>query len=479
MCSTNVRNLARFKIGRRTITLVASLILVCHTISAAAQSIQPIYSFTNNANPIAGLTLGPDGNLYGTTYEGGNTYQGTVFRITTNGALTTLVTFGNDNGAYPEAALALGPDGNFYGTTTYGGANFMAGTVFRMTTDGALTTLATFAGGNGEYPIGPLVLSADGNFYGTTVHGGTGDYGTVFRITTNGTQTVLASFGNTNGAYIVAGLTSGPDGNFYGTAANGGSNNDGTVFRVTTNGEVTALASLNYTIGAHPYAGLTLGPDGNFYSATVYGGLPTGDFPSGYGTIFRITTNGTLTTLAEFANTNGETPFATLTLGPDGNLYGTTSQGIGSGGTVFRITTNGALTTLATFDFTNGANPFNGLTLGPDGNFYGTTSRGGSGSGDGNGVIYRLNLPPSIITQPSNQIVFPGREATFAVALFGTTPFECRWLYNGTPIPDATNSTFTVPHVKPSSTGNYQVIVTNTWGGTTSTVATLTRAVPP
>src|SRR5436190_100386 len=104
---------------------------------AQAQSIQPIYSFTDGAYPYAALTLGPDGNFYGTTFEGGSSLVGTVFQVTTDGALRTLVSFAESSarGAYPYAALTLGPDGNFYGTTTEGGSSDL-GTVFRVTTGG-------------------------------------------------------------------------------------------------------------------------------------------------------------------------------------------------------------------------------------------------------------------------------------------------------------------------------------------------------
>src|SRR5882724_10577465 len=105
--------------------------------AAQAQSIQPIYSFTDGAYPYAALTLGPDGNFYGTTLEGGSNPLGTVFQVTADGELTTLVNFAGANGATPLASLTLGPDGNFYGTTYEGGGG-LVGTVFQATTDGAL-----------------------------------------------------------------------------------------------------------------------------------------------------------------------------------------------------------------------------------------------------------------------------------------------------------------------------------------------------
>jgi len=134
-------------------------------LTAHAHTAVPIFSFdvsgTNGAYPEASLTLGPDGNFYGTTESGGATTNGTLFKMTPNGTLTTLVNFNGTNGANPLAALTLGPDGNFYGTTEYGGntignaslnAGLGGGTVFQVTTSGTLITLVNFAATNGASP---------------------------------------------------------------------------------------------------------------------------------------------------------------------------------------------------------------------------------------------------------------------------------------------------------------------------------------
>lgn len=287
------------------------------------------------------MTLGGDGNLYGTTDFGGNTNlnngsgYGTVFQITTNGTLTTLVSFANTNGANPYAGLTLDNDGNFYGTTPQGGSTGW-GTVFQVTTNGTLTTLVSFAKTNGGYPEAALTLGNDGNFYGTTYMGGNttlddgNGVGTIFRVTTNGALNELASFNGTNGWNPDAALTLGNDGNFYGTTDSGGSSFAGTVFKVTTNGTLTTLVSFGNTNGAEPDTALVLGSDGNFYGTTDFGGDVTNSaypaYSSGFGTVFKVTTNGTLTTLAFFSGTNGINPNA-LTLGNDGNFYGTTRRG--------------------------------------------------------------------------------------------------------------------------------------------------------
>jgi uncharacterized repeat protein (TIGR03803 family) len=240
--------------------------------------------------------MGNDGNFYGTTFYGGSTNfkggYGTVFRVTTNGTLTMLVPFNGTNGSHPLGTLTLGSDGNFYGTTESGGDNDR-GTIFQMTTNGTLTTLVSFNWTNGAEPSAGLTLGNDGNFYGTTSDGGSNDLGTVFQVTTNGALTTLVSFNFTNGASPVAALTLGNDGNFYGTTEEGGSytnlnNGDGggTIFRVTTNGVLTTLISFNGTNGLLPEAALTLGSDGNFYGTTACGGGNGGG--DGDGTIFRL-----------------------------------------------------------------------------------------------------------------------------------------------------------------------------------------------
>jgi uncharacterized repeat protein (TIGR03803 family) len=243
-----------------------------------------LFSFTRNngvyprAFPEAALTLGNDGNFYGTTPSGGSSGLGNVF--TTYGGFTALVSFANTNGENPSA-LTLGNDGNFYGTT-YGGGSNNIGTVFKVTTNGTLTTLVSFKGSYLAYPQAGLTLGTDGNFYGTTYGGGSSIYyGTVFKVTTNGTLTTLSSFSGTNGANPEAALTLGTDGNFYGTTYGGGSNNIGTVFKVTTNGALTTLISFNGSNGGYPRAALTLGNDGNFYGTTS-GGSSSG------GTVFRL-----------------------------------------------------------------------------------------------------------------------------------------------------------------------------------------------
>jgi uncharacterized repeat protein (TIGR03803 family) len=234
------------------------------------------------------LVQGSDGNFYGTTQVGGTNGSGTVFKITPSGALTTLHSFDGADGSNPAAVLMQASDGNLYGTTEAGGANGNYGTVFKITPAGTLTTLHSFGGADGWEPAAGLVQASDGNFYGTTYIGGAnGNYGTVFKITPTGTLTTLYSFcsqsGCADGALPRAGLVQASDGDFYGTTAFGGANYyEGTVFKITPNGTLTTLHSFDGADGGDPNA-LVQASDGNFYGTTVLGGA-NGD----NGTVFRL-----------------------------------------------------------------------------------------------------------------------------------------------------------------------------------------------
>ena len=299
----------------------------------------------------------------------------------------TLYSFDGPEGQWPYAGLVQGTDGNFYGTTSVGGATG-AGTVFKITPGGTLTTLHSFDGTDGEDPYAGLVQATDGDLYGTTYGGGADGYGTVFRITPSGTLTTLHSFcsqsGCPDGDNPYAGLVQATNGDFYGTTYGGGANGYGTVFRITPSGTLTTLHSFCSQSGCpdgdNPYAGLVQATGGDLYGTTVYGGTSSACsiFANGCGTVFKITPGGTLTTLHSFDNTDGAAPFAALVQAIDGDFYGTTyGGGPDEDGTVFRITPSGTLTTLHGFDYLDGEEPEAGLVQATDGNFYGTTHAGG------------------------------------------------------------------------------------------------------
>ncbi|MGH9316813.1 MAG: choice-of-anchor tandem repeat GloVer-containing protein, partial [Thermoanaerobaculia bacterium] len=344
-------------------TAVLAVVATCLFAAAAvAQTYDVLKAFTfTGLRPYAGLIQGTDGNLYGTTYQGGTNGYGTIFRIDTNGkTLTTLHSFAGSDGANPYAGLIQATDGNLYGATLEGGQSGY-GTIFKIDTNGTtLTTLHSFAYSDGAYPAGCLIQGTDGNLYGATLEGGASGYGTVFKIDTNGTTfTTLHSFAGSDGATPYAGLIQGTDGNLYGTTYRGGANNDGTIFKIHTDGtSFTTLHSFVGSDGVNLYAGLIQGTDGNLYGTTAFGGA------NNYGTIFKIDTNGsTLTTLHSFAGSDGANPEPGLVQGTDGNLYGTTLSGGATVyyGTIFKIDTSGStLTTLHSFGSID-AVPYAGL----------------------------------------------------------------------------------------------------------------------
>lgn len=297
-----------------------------------------------------------------------------------------LSSFGQTNGSAPTS-LIQGTDHNFYGTTQNGGSTNY-GTVFEFaTTNQTLISLSSFTnlGGSVTYPVG-LTQKADGSFFGVSFLGGAYGYGTIFQIGTNNTPEIVYSFDWTNGGQPRSSLLYNPtDGNYYGTTYIGGTNgNYGTIYRLTSGGVFTSLFSFGGTNGNGPGAPLILGPDGNMYGTTSYGGSNSS------GTVFRISTNGVLTSLFSFDGpANGANPLGGLVLAPDGLLYGTTSQyGTDGHGTIFRIDTNGNLTTLLAFNGTNGATPYTTLLNHGDGTLYGTTYFGGTNNNYG--TIFRI-----------------------------------------------------------------------------------------
>ncbi|MFY9844520.1 MAG: choice-of-anchor tandem repeat GloVer-containing protein [Terriglobales bacterium] len=348
-------------------------------------------------NPYSALIQGTDGNLYGTTVDGGAYHGGTIFKITPNGELTRLYSFCSQDscadGEYPVMALVEGPDGNFYGTTQSGGTSGGWGTVFKITPMGTLTTLYSFGGPDGAGPYSPLLIARNGNFYGTTNGGGNSNAGTVYAITSTGTLTTLYNFcsqaGCTDGQYPVGALIQASDGEIYGTTHAGGSyaacNVDGcgTVFKITLSGKLTTLHAFDATDGDYPYGGVVEGAGKIFYGTTGAGGA------NDEGTVFAMTAKGALTTLHSFEGTDGATPYGIL-LGTDGNFYGTTETlGNHFGGTVFEMTPAGTLTTLHNFDGTNGKNSYCGLVEGTNGVLYGTTYFGGVKN---DGTVFSISI---------------------------------------------------------------------------------------
>jgi len=203
-----------------------------------------LYSFcslsecADGDSPQATLIQGTDGNFYGSTYDGGAfSFYGNVFKISGAGVFTSLHSFDGTDGDEPIGGLTQAIDGNYYGTTQVDGANGY-GTVYKITSGGTLTTLYNFCVSSscpdGSFPEDPLVQGTDGNLYGTTFSGGAFGHGTIFSITTAGALTTLHSFDGTDGSQPWAGVVQDTDGTFYGTTYSGGASNLGTVYSLST-----------------------------------------------------------------------------------------------------------------------------------------------------------------------------------------------------------------------------------------------------
>ncbi len=437
-------------LGASTCAVVAAALPRAASAQAASGiTFNSLYSFTGDydgANPLSGLVADRTGNLYGTTQFGGPNKTGSVYKITTSGAITPLHDFGevdgttnleDADGGDPVGALVLGNDGNFYGTTYEGGA-FGSGTIFQISPAGTFNTIYSFSSddssssstlGNtdGAGPLAALTLGSDGNFYGTTQFGGTYDSGTVFKLAVSGTTgsfQTLYSFspdldangnptGNSDGANSQAPVVFDSQGNLYGTTFYGGANDLGVIFKLNpSNSQLTTLHTFSNvdsngfnSDGYNPYAALVLGTDGNFYGTASGGGT------SGSGTVFKISTSGAFTTLYSFSpdtgsgNADGYDPQAALVQGSDGNFYSTTANGGASdSGTVFSITPSGSLTSL--YDFSTevvGSGNADGFIPGSpllisNGVVYGTTQAGGT---DDAGTVFKLTDPNLASTTPS------------------------------------------------------------------------------
>jgi uncharacterized repeat protein (TIGR03803 family) len=413
--------------------------------------------------------------------------DGTIFSLSTNGTLTTLVSFDGTNGAMPVAGLIQSTNGLFYGTTKLGGSN-SAGTVFSMTSDGALNSLYSFAGTNDSIdPFTALAQDAAGNFYGATSNNAMPGDGNIFKMAPDGLPATLYSFtGGLDGTLPSGALALGTDGNFYGMTGTGREITTvyGNVFKMTPEGLLTNLYSFTGgTDGYSPVGQLAQGTDGNFYGVTKFNYIKGILF---YGTIFKVTPSGALTTLYSLNYSDGAYPFAGLILASDGNFYGTTYTGAGDPyGTVFRVTPAGAFATLTALNNSDdGAYPEAALAEGADGSLYGTTTSGGPG---GHGTIFRITFTsaPQILTQPASQTNVAGGNASFNVTVFGAPQLFYQWRENGTNLADGANVSgsadrvLTLLNITPANAATYSVIVSNALGSVTSSGALLTVEEPP
>jgi len=303
----------------------------------------------------APLIMGNDGNLYGVTCDGGQLIGqelGTIYQLTPSGKETIIHAFTGPDGSHPFAALMQASDGNLYGTTSQGGV-YNNGTVFKINASGtSFAVLHSFgAPGDGAIPHSSVVQGTDTNLYGTTLAGGTYNAGTAYQISINGgSDVILHQFGSwpTDGKMTAPGtapydqaaaLVQYSDGYFYGTTPSGGQNGFGTVFKVNASGNSSYSIVYSFAGGTadaqDSQSSLLLASDGYFYGTSILGGL------NGKGTVFRISANGVENLMYSFGGPgDGATPIGELIQAPapDGHLYGTTYAGGKNGqGTVFKL----------------------------------------------------------------------------------------------------------------------------------------------
>ncbi len=370
-------------------------------VAASAQTYTVLHTYPIGSGNYSGIgwpqvmSQGRDGILYSTISNDGTKNVGTVFNITTAGQLNTIYSFcpltGCADGSSPLGGVTLGFDGNFYGTTQ-GGGSHGAGTVFKVTPTGTLTTLWNFANGTDDsVPFYTTLQGQDGNMYGVSLGQYNGQYGALFKVSPSGVFKTLRDFNYTNGATPSL-PTQGTDGNFYGTTQGGGDPTCrcGVVYKATAAGVITVLHNFKGypTDGYRPLAVLVQGYDGNFYGTTYQGGAKN------YGSVFKITPSGTFTLLYSFDSVTGDglKPITGLTLGTDGNFYGTTGNGgTKNFGSLYKITPAGSESVLYSFcsvSCNDGFGPATPLVLHTDGKFYGNTN----GNSLGGSVFYSLDV---------------------------------------------------------------------------------------
>jgi uncharacterized repeat protein (TIGR03803 family) len=342
--------------GLLILSLILSLLLPSVANAQSSVTITQLFGFPVTGNypygfyPSAPLLQASDGNLYGTAHDGGDdgsgcvrACAGTVFRLTPQGEVALLYTFAYGDGPVPyldgqnpAGGLAEGPDGYLYGVTTQGGVGGR-GTIYKISPSGSFQKLYDLCCSNFETPVGNLVVGTDGALYGVINWGGAGSApGIVYKITTDGVFTKLTDFTTATGGAPAAGLVQASDGSFYGLTAKA-------IYRVLADGELTAI----YTFGTIPQDGfegssapMIQAADGYLYGVTYTGGV------NHAGIVFRISITGNYQKVFDLnAPDTGVQPTG-LVQASDGNLWGTTAN-TGNysliGGAVYAITTTGTL----------------------------------------------------------------------------------------------------------------------------------------
>jgi len=372
-----------------------------------AQTFTTLYNFTGGADggvPFAGVIQDQAGNLYGATYYGGNLSCnppkgcGVVYEVSTAGTETVLHTFTGppSDGAFPDAALVRDSNGDIYGTTQQGGSGcepYGCGTVFKIDTAGVETVLYNFTGkSDGCNPSQGMVVDESGALFGTTPNCGSINKGTIFKIDSAGKFTVLHGFTGSDGANPAGGyLTMDKSGNLYGVTQSGGLFDNGELYKLSKGGKLTVLHSFrrdrDIRDGYYPIGSVVLDEAGHIYGTTNAGGSHFA------GTIWKVVKKGKETILHDFGwGAGGCRPQDGVTRGSNGNLYGVTYRcGASHQGTLYELSAEGKLTLLHSFNGSDGKYPIGEVLRTINGTLFGTTEEGGSGncSGYGCGTVWK------------------------------------------------------------------------------------------
>jgi uncharacterized repeat protein (TIGR03803 family) len=371
----------------------AVLFLLATVSLTFAQTVSTVLNFngTNGANPLyVSFVQGRDARLYGTTYSGGANGLGAVIRInlTTKNSVI-LHSFDGTNGSNPGAGLTLGTDGNYYGTTVMGGSPNL-GVLYKISPAGTYTVLHQFAGGSdGNYPYGPPILASDGNFYGATSGTPNSVNATIYKYTSGGVYSVIYTFDQSTTGVLAYGLTQGTDGLLYTTTNGGGAQNSGTLVKLTTSGVLKQTHTFNGANDGNngptePIGAPMQASDGNFYGTTQAGGTDH------EGTLYQVTPIFGVNVPYNFGINTGSNPSPGLIQASDGKIYGVTSAG---GANIYSWSlTGGGYTSLSILP------PgffIVGMTQDTSGVFYGASWTGGPNN-DGYLYSFDMGLGPFI-----------------------------------------------------------------------------------
>ena len=437
-----------------------------------------IYSFNgyDAAFPTGPIVFDSAGNLYGTTQFGGSAYEGTIYSISPSGMETTLYSFtGNADGEKPQAGVTLGNDGYLYGTTSgsYGstGNTSNGGTIFRIKPDGSnfqtlflLDPSDTSTNANGGYPVDPLVPvpGSATAFYGVCRDGGSAGDGTAFQFVpgsnSGGAYTILHTFNDGSVANDAIGpsgaLQIDSSGNLYGGSANGGLYGYGAIFEITPSGSSSATKVLYSLLdnNGDDVDGVIIGSDGNLYGTTTFGGDPNYQ-----GVVFRVAKDGTgftdLYVFSDNGSSDADRPVNAPVEDASGDLLGTTQDG-GSytssnyqdgAGTVYKVS--------AAIPFPTSSSSLKSVVLSP------TSAQGGSAPTTANRIYWSGNAP-------SNETVTLKSSNTAVATVPSTVTISS----------GSSSHTFTITTKAVTSTQT--VTITATSGGVTKT-AILTVTPPP